>query len=132
MLKFGEQKSPVYWIAAADFADMVSQSFRMTAAENKILYVYGPERWTLHEGLETYCEIVNPDLHISKMPIWFMKTVAAVSRKAEMKDVANLMSYYENIREDSDPSETYKLFGIPPTKPDHWCTNQNQWARAAM
>lgn len=131
MLKFGKQKSPVHWIAAADFADMVSRSFRMSAAENKILYVYGPERWTLQEGLETYCEIVNPDLQISKMPIWLMKTVATFSRKAELKDVANLMSYYETIKENSDPSETYRLFGIPPTKLDHWCTNQIEETRAA-
>jgi uncharacterized protein YbjT (DUF2867 family) len=132
MLKFGKQKSPVHWIAAADFADMVSRTFLMKAAENKILYVYGPETLTLQEGLETYCEIVNPDLQISKMPIWFMKTVAAASRNAELKDAANLMSYYEKISEDSDPSETYKLFGIPPTKLGQWCTNQIGEARAAI
>jgi len=124
MLKLGKQKSPVHWIAAADFANMVSKSFRAKEAINKIFYVYGPEEWTLQEGMETYREMVNPDLSISKMPIWFTKLLAAVLRNEEMKDVANLMSYYERVKENADPSETYKLFGIPPTKLHQWCQDQ--------
>jgi uncharacterized protein YbjT (DUF2867 family) len=128
MLKFGKQKSPVHWIAAADFADMVSKSFKSSAAKNRIFYVYGPEEWTLQEGMETYREMVNPDLSISKMPIWFTKLIAAVSRNEEMKDVANLMGYYQRVKENADPSETYKLFGIPRTKLHQWCQDQTQEA----
>jgi uncharacterized protein YbjT (DUF2867 family) len=120
ILKFGKQKSPVHWITAADFADMVSKSYRTSKAKNKILYVYGPEKLTLQKGLEAYNKIVHPDLQITKIPIWLMKIIATVSRNAELKDVANLMSYYEKITENSDPSGTYQLFGIPPTTLNDW------------
>ena len=126
ILKFGKQKSPVHWIAAADFADMVSKSYRTSAAENKTLYIYGTEKMTLQEGFQTYCRIVNPDLQISTMPIWFAKMIATVSRKAEMKDAANLMAYYETITENADPSETYQLFRKPPTTLIDWCMLQKK------
>ena len=124
ILKIGKQKSPVHWIAAADFAEMVSKSFKTSAAKNKILFVYGPEKFTLLEGFQTYSEIVNPDLRVSTLPIWLTKMIAAVTRNAELKDVSNLMAYYEGITENSDPSETYRIFGIPPTTLNQWCKDQ--------
>lgn len=121
IMKFGRQKSLLHWIAAEDFADMVSKSFSTSDAKNKTLYVYGSESRTLQEGLETYCRIVNPELKISTIPIWFMKMHGSVSRNAGLKDVTRLMAYYENISESADPSETYSLFGVPTITLEDWC-----------
>jgi hypothetical protein len=69
---------------------------------------------------------VRPDLQISTMPIWFMKIIAKVSRNEELKDIANLMDYYEKITEDADPSETFDLFGKPQITLNEWCQSQKE------
>jgi uncharacterized protein YbjT (DUF2867 family) len=132
IIKFGKQISPVHWIAAADFAEMVSKSFSKSEAKNKILYIYGSEKVPLSEAFQTYCATVRPDLQISTMPIWFMKIIAAVSRNAELKDVANLMDYYEEISENADPSETLELFGKPRITLNDWCESQKKAHKEKM
>ena len=124
IIKFGKQLSPVHWIAAAEYASMVSKSFSNSKAKNKILYVYGSESIPLSEAFQTYRTIVCPELRVSTMSIWLMKIIAMVSRNAELKDVANLMEYYETITEDADPSETFRLFGKPRITLNGWCQSQ--------
>ena len=127
IIKFGKQLSPVHWIAAKEYASIVTKSFSISEAKNKILYVYGSENIPLSEAFQVYCTIVRPDLQISTMPIWFMKIIATVSRNAELKDVANLMHYYEKITEDADPSETFELFGKPQITLNEWCQSQKKY-----
>ena len=127
-LKFGKQPSPVHWIAAADYAEMVSKAYKITASENKTLYVYGLEKISLLDALKTYCTIVRPDVKVITMPIWMMKMMAVFSRNAELKDVTNLMAYYENITEEADPSETYQILGTPTTTLPEWCRTQKYGA----
>jgi uncharacterized protein YbjT (DUF2867 family) len=124
IIKFGKQLSPVHWIAVSEYANMVSKSFSKDEAKNKILYVYGPESIPLTRAFQTYCKCVRPDLQISTMPIWFMKIISTVSRKTELKDVTNLMAYYETITEKADPSETFELFGKPQITLNKWCQAQ--------
>lgn len=126
IIKLGKQLSPVHWIAAKEYAGIVSKSFSKSEAKNKILYIYGSESIPLSAAFQTYCTIVRPDLHISTMPIWLMKIIATLSQNAELKDAANLMDYYEKITEDADPSETFELFGKPQITLNKWCKSQKE------
>jgi len=39
-LSSGKQASPVHWITAADYAEMVSKAYKIEASENKTLFEY--------------------------------------------------------------------------------------------
>ena len=120
----GKQPHPVHWVAAADYARMVSKAYQTPAAEDKILYVYGPQAIPILEALKTYCAIAQPDVKVSSTPVWLVKLMATITGNALLKDVANLMAYYENIVEDSDPSEANQLLGAPSTTLQQWSKAQ--------
>jgi len=132
VLKFGKQPAVVHWIAAADYADMVSRSYGLADARNRTLYVYGPEKLCLLDAMKLYCSRARPGLRVSTLPIWMARLLAALARNEELRDVASLMAYYENITETADPLETHRLFGVPPTTLAKWCEIQRQGASQAQ
>ena len=116
----GKQPHPVHWVAAADYARMVSKAYQTPEAEDKTLYIYGSEAIPMPDALKTYCAVVHPDLQVSSVPVWVIKLMATVTRNARLKDVANLMAYYENFVEDCDPTEANQLLGAPTTTLQQW------------
>ena len=90
----GKQPNPVHWIAAQDYARMVSAAYQNPAAAHKILTVYGPEAIRMLPALKRYCEIVQPEVTATTMPLWLTRLLAKLSRNIELKDVADLMAYY--------------------------------------
>ena len=122
----GRQPALLHWITAQDFARMVAQAFRTPEAANKTLYIYGPETNTMQQALETYCALVQPDAKIFKMPIWLMSTIATLTRETRLKDVAQLMAYFEHYSESADPTEANTLLGAPTTTLRQWCLAQRQ------
>ncbi len=124
----GRQPAPLHWIAAQDFARMVAQAYRLPEAANKTLYVYGPETILMQQALETYCALVRPDAKVSQMPIWLISILAVLSRDPRLKDVAQLMAYFEHYTEANDPTEANTLLGAPTTTLQQWCQAQRQLA----
>ncbi|MDO9299894.1 MAG: NAD(P)H-binding protein, partial [Anaerolineales bacterium] len=53
----GNQIHPLHWIAAQDYARMVSKSYQTTETLNKELYIFGPEAYTMGEAMKIYTEI---------------------------------------------------------------------------
>lgn len=122
----GRQPTPLHWIAAQDFARMVAQAYCLPEAANKTFYIYGPETIPMQQALETYCTLVRPDAKVSKMPIWLISILAILSREPRLKDVAQLMAYFEHYTEANDPSEANTLLGAPTTTLQQWCLAQRQ------
>lgn len=120
----GKQPHPVHWAAAADYARMVSNAYQTPDAEDKTLYIYGPEAISMLDALKTYCAVAHPDLRVSSIPVWVIKLMATVTRNGALKDVANLMAYFENFSEDCDPTEANQLLGAPTTTLKQWSEEQ--------
>jgi uncharacterized protein YbjT (DUF2867 family) len=124
----GRQPAPLHWIAAQDFARMVAQAYRLPEAANKTFYVYGPGTILMQQALETYCALVRPDAKVSQMPIWLISILPVLSRDPRLKDVAQLMAYFEHYTEANDPTEANTLLGAPTTTLQQWCQAQRQLA----
>ena len=50
--------------------------------------------------------------------------MAILTRKAQLKDVANLMAYFEKFAEDCDPTEANQILGAPTTMLQQWSEEQ--------
>jgi hypothetical protein len=119
---FGKQPHPYHWVAAADIARLVSTSYRVAEAENKRFIVLGPEAIPMQEALKRYCAAFHPEIReVSRMPFWFVKLLAALTRNRELKDAGEMMAYFEKIGEESsNPSSDICILGAPEITLDRW------------
>ena len=59
-----------HWVAADDLGIMVADAYSTAGAENRIYYVYGPERYTMKEMLEKYCSALHPEIkNVGETPL---------------------------------------------------------------
>jgi len=124
----GQQPHRLHWLAASDYAKMVSKSFRLPEAANKRFFVYGPEALTMTEALRKYCSIVHPGVKVSSVPIWLLSLIGRVSFNAELQFIAELMRFFEKVGEGGDPTEANRLLGTPTTTLEQWCNRQRKVA----
>ena len=124
----GKQSHRLHWLAANDYARMVSKSFRLPEAANKRFFVFGPEAWTMSEALQKYCSIVHPGIKVSSMPIWLLSLIGRVSFNAELQFIAELLRFFEKVGEGGDPTEANELLGAPTTTLEQWCQQQRKAA----
>lgn len=113
----------MHWLAADDYAKMVSKAFQFPEAANKRFFVYGPEALTITEVLEKYCTIVHPEVKVSSVPIWLMSLIGKASFNAELQFIAELMRFFDKVGEGGNPAETNKLLGKPKTFLVRWCNS---------
>lgn len=125
----GRQPHPLHWLAAGDYARMVSKAFQIAEAKNKRFFVFGPEALTTLEALRTYCSIVHPGVKIYSMPIWLFTAICTVSLNAELKFIAELMRFFEDVGEGKgNPGEANRLLGKPTTTLKQWCNERRSAA----
>jgi len=117
---FGRQPHPIHWVAADDYARMVSRAYAIPEAANKRFFVYGPEAYTMREALTRYCAIVHPHVTVTSMPFWLLWLIARLGRRAELKAALPFFRYYDQVREGGDPSEANALLGAPTTTLEAW------------
>jgi hypothetical protein len=100
---------------------MVAASFDRDDCANKTLYVLGPEPILMHEALGRYCHAAHPEIErVSTLPLWFIRTLAFVTRSDALGTVARLMGYFERVAEKADSTEADALLGAPRTTLDEW------------
>ncbi len=124
----GEQPHRLHWLAAGDYAKMVSKAFQLPEAENKRFFIYGPEALTMQEALEKYCSVVHPGMKVSSIPIWLISLIGKVSFNAELQFIAELMRFFDKVGEGGDPTEANELLGVPTTTLEQWCETQRNLA----
>jgi len=118
---FGKQPTPLHWVAADDYARMVSASYGLEGAANKKFFIHGPESILIHEALRRYCAVFHPEIEkISTMPYWLVNFIATITRKKEMKFAGELMAFFEKVGEGGDPTEANRIFGAPEITLDKW------------
>ncbi len=117
----GKQPHRLHWLAAGDYAKMISKAFLLPEAANKRFFVYGPEALTISEALEKYCSIVHPGVKVSSTPIWLISLLGKVSFNTELQFISELMGFFKKVGEGGNPQEANKLLGAPMTTLNQWC-----------
>jgi uncharacterized protein YbjT (DUF2867 family) len=120
----GKQPNLLHWVAASDYAKMVSRAFQLPEATNKRFFIYGPESLTMREALVKYCSIVHPEIKVSSTPIWLLSLIGKLSFNAELQFITELMKFFEKTSEGGNPAEANTLLGTPTTTLEQWCKEQ--------
>lgn len=120
----GKQPHPLHLVAASDFGRMVSRSFQVPEAGNKVLYVQGPEALTLGEALRLYCTIVEPEKQVTTLPLWLMSVVDMLFLGKKMRRTLQIMRVLQHYGEFGNPSEANRILGAPTTTLRAWCEQQ--------
>lgn len=117
----GKQPNPFHWVAADDFARMITTAYMKSEALNKIFYILGPSPFLMKELLERYCnENFAAIKKVSSVPIGMIKFIAMLSRNKQLKHAAELFAYFEKVKEVGDTNETNLLLGKPEITFDNW------------
>ena len=123
-LQIGREPYPYEWIAADDYAQMVSRSYSIPEAVGKELFIYGPQALTMRQALQTYCRIVRPDARLVYLPLWAAGIIARLGRRRELQAALPFFRYIEKVHVGGDPAEANALLGAPTTTLEAWCQSQ--------
>jgi uncharacterized protein YbjT (DUF2867 family) len=117
----GNQAHPLHWIAAEDYARMVSNSYQTDETLNKELYIFGPERFTMGEAMKIYTRLFAPDVKVAPISTTMLSIFGTLTFNTEWKSMAILMGHYERHGEDGSPEEANRLLGAPKVTLKEWC-----------
>lgn len=110
-----------HWVAADDLGTMVADAYSTDGAENRIYYVYGPERYTMKEMLEKYCRALHPEIKsVGETPLLPLKIIAFLTRNRQLKFAASLFGYFEKVHEPEISEDDLALLARPETDFDTW------------
>ena len=118
----GNQIHPLHWVAAADYARMVSKSNQTDETLNKELYIFGPEALTMGEAMKIYAE--HAGVKIAPMSTTMLSILGMLTFNAEWKGMSVLMKHYEKWGEDGLPDEADRLLGAPVITLKEWCNKR--------
>jgi uncharacterized protein YbjT (DUF2867 family) len=125
----GHQPVPWHWVAAADYARMVSAALNTPAAEGKTLYIYGPEALTMAEAIERYRVLCAPDAKLTQVPLWILSVVALFPGREQLRRVGvPIMRYFSKVSEIGEPDEANQILGAPSTTLEQWCRQRGNQA----
>jgi uncharacterized protein YbjT (DUF2867 family) len=115
------------WFAADDMGRMVTNAYQREEAQDKRLYIHGPESLTMTEALERYCRAFFPQIEsVTMMPIETARSVAEASGNEMLGGFAEMMAYFEQVGEPGDPAEANELLGAPTTTLDDWIAQRQE------
>ncbi len=114
-----------HWVAADDLGTMVANAYSTAGAENKVYFVYGPERYTMKEMLEKYCNALHPEITtVTATPLLPLKIIAFLTRNRQLKFAASLFGYFEKVHEPELPEAELASLGRPATDFDTWARSK--------
>ncbi len=129
MSLIGKQPHPVHWIAATDYAKMVSKAYKIEESNDRIISVLGPESMTMKEAFQKYIQIVDPSLKYKEVPLVMIKMMALLTFNKTLKYVADLMEYFDKVPENPAEGTMTDILGVPSTTLETWLksrkSNQN-------
>jgi len=128
----GKQPYAYHWVAADDYARMVSTAYGLAEAANQRFIVHGPEAIGVHEALRRYCAVFHPDIkQVSTLPFWLVKLLAALTGNQELKSAGELMAYFAKVGEGNNPASTNGILAAPTTTLDSWLESRKARHSAA-
>ncbi len=120
----GHQPHAYHYVAADDYASMVSRSFLTEEAANRVFTVFGPERFTMQEALQIYIREFATDLKLGSVPVWLLRIVGSLTRNRDLRMLADLFASFTLVGESGDPGPANELLGKPQTTLKQWCQAQ--------
>lgn len=118
---FGTGETPIRWLAASDYAQMVATAYKNTSIRNKRFILHGPKAITLRSALSVYAHHLDPVPSVGTAPYWLASVLSWLTGQKAIKHAANMCRYYEQVGDLGDPSEAVKLLGAPTTELSTWC-----------
>jgi uncharacterized protein YbjT (DUF2867 family) len=115
----GNQSHPLHWVAAEDYARMVSQSYKSDETLNKELYIFGPEAYTMGDAMKIYAESVG--LKVAPISTTMLSVLGTLTFNTNWKSMAVLMKHYERWGEDGSAEEANRLLGTAKITLKEWC-----------
>ncbi len=115
---------PYNWVAADDYAGMVSKALSIPEARNKSFVIHGPEGLTMKQALEKYCAVCAPEAKVKVMPLWLLSAMAFVTGNSFLKFGIGIMRYFNKVPQMGDPAEANALLGAPSTTIEAWCRDR--------
>jgi uncharacterized protein YbjT (DUF2867 family) len=110
-----------HFASVQDLARMVTESYQHSEALRKRFYVHGPQALTLLEALETYREVLLPEIkRVRRMPYWVLRLIARTSGNERLRRGVELVAYLEKVGERGDPTEANALLGAPRVTLEEW------------
>jgi len=119
----GSGKACFHFLAAPDYARIVSRCFQDNLADNKILTIFGPEAMPIPEAMRRFLTIVYPNAKINRLPLWLARFSAAMSFNKNLKMAVSLMAFFDKYDDSDvtvDPEEADLLFGRSATTVEEW------------
>lgn len=117
----GRLKDRYHWVAADDMGKMVAEAYSTPGAEDRVYFVYGPERYTMKEMLGKYCGALHPEIKtVNETPLLPLKIIAFLTRNRKLKFAVSLFGYFEKVKEPEVPEADLALLGRPATDFDSW------------
>lgn len=119
----GSGKASFHFLAAADYARIVSECFSSDKADNKVLTIFGPEPMPIPEAMRRFLAVCYPDVRIERLPIWLAKMSAAMAFNKNLKAAVRMMAFFDK-HDDSEvavgPEEADAIFGRSTTTVEEW------------
>lgn len=129
----GKQPCPYHWVAADDYARMVSRAYghEGVVAANKRFIVLGPEAIGMREALERYCAVFHPDIkQVSTTSLWLVRLLASVTRNQQLKGAVEMMAYFDKVGEGDKSARVDDVLGTPTTTLDMWLWKRREAGRS--
>lgn len=116
----GTQPHELHYVAARDYARMVSRALDEPAAASRALHVWGPEAFTMRQALMAYVAVHHPRLRVGRLPIPLARLIARLTGNRDLAFACDLFAAFADIGEAGDPAEANSLLGAPVTTLEQW------------
>lgn len=121
----GRSERRLRFVAAQDYAAMVSRALSLPAAANQDVFVYGPEAITMQQAMTAYCSLVAPGVAVRVTPFWMMSLIDRLFLGNTVRPVIQLARLADSLGETAEPTAISALLGAPSTTLTEWCATQS-------
>ncbi len=122
----GKQPMQINWLAASDYAAQVSNAFRSQAAARKCFYNLGPEKLTMAEALQIYCDWFFKGMKVKEVPFWIAKLLALSTGNKKLQMAIPFFEYFAVQDENVDSSPADSLLGSNKTTISKWMEDRDK------
>jgi uncharacterized protein YbjT (DUF2867 family) len=116
----GNQQHEVSWLAAADYAHLVSTAFSKDETYNKIYHIKGIEKLKIPDALSVFCDVIMPEAKLSFIPLWLGRIAGWFSSRKEMRGLIEFMTFYDRHPEPDIKRDFERDLGLALTTLREW------------
>lgn len=113
-----------HYLAAEDYARIVSRAYQVPEAPNKRFDLYGPEAIEAHEASRLFCSIVRPQTRIISLPRWLVAVYMQLTGHLNRQYAMRVMKFQQQVGEPGDPGQADHSLGRPTIRFREWCEAQ--------